>query len=41
MVLPMRPDGSENMNEVELVELVQRDSMIGTNLPLMAEARNG
>ena len=29
MILPKRPDGSENMSEDELVELVSRDSMVG------------
>ena len=29
MVLPERPDGTERLNEAELVELVTRDSMIG------------
>ena len=29
MVLPERPEGAENMDEAELVELVTRDSMIG------------
>ena len=33
LVLPMRPFGSENMNEAELAELVTRNSMIGTGLP--------
>ena len=33
LVLPMRPKGTENMNENELVELVTRNSMIGTGLP--------
>lgn len=33
LVLPMRPFGSENMNESELAELVTRNSMIGTGLP--------
>ncbi|MDC0110278.1 nitrile hydratase subunit alpha [Alphaproteobacteria bacterium] len=33
LVLPMRPKGSENMNESELVGLVTRNSMIGTGLP--------
>ena len=33
LVLPMRPKGSENMNESELAELVTRNSMIGTGLP--------
>lgn len=30
LVLPMRPSGSENMNEEELAALVSRDAMIGT-----------
>ncbi len=29
MILPKRPDGTENMSEDELVELVSRDSMVG------------
>ena len=33
LVLPMRPIGSENMSEAELVKLVTRNSMIGTGLP--------
>ena len=33
LVLPMRPKGSENMDERELAELVTRNSMIGTGLP--------
>ena len=33
LVLPMRPKGTENMNEKELAELVTRNSMIGTGLP--------
>ena len=32
MVLPERPDGTEGMTEVELAELVTRDSMIGVGL---------
>ena len=32
MVLPMRPAGTEDMNEEALAELVTRDSMIGTGL---------
>ena len=32
-VLPMRPKGTENMDESELAELVTRNSMIGTGLP--------
>ena len=34
LVLPMRPAGSEAMNEEQLAELVTRDSMIGTGLAL-------
>ncbi len=33
LVLPMRPEGSEGLNEGELSALVTRDSMIGTGLP--------
>ena len=33
LVLPMRPEGTEEMNENELAGLVTRDSMIGTGLP--------
>lgn len=32
LVLPMRPDGTEGLSEDELVDLVTRDSMIGTGL---------
>ena len=34
MVLPMRPPGSEGLDADQLAELVTRDSMIGTGLPL-------
>jgi nitrile hydratase len=34
LVLPMRPAGTESLNEQALAELVTRDSMIGTGLPL-------
>jgi nitrile hydratase len=34
LVLPYRPAGTEGMTEAELAELVTRDSMIGTSLPL-------
>jgi len=30
MVLPMRPQGTENLSEDELAELVSRDAMVGT-----------
>ena len=33
LVLPMRPKGTEEMNENELAELVTRNSMIGTGFP--------
>ena len=33
LVLPMRPEGTEHLNENELAELVTRNSMIGTGLP--------
>ena len=33
LVLPMRPKGTEKMNENELTELVTRNSMIGTGFP--------
>ena len=39
LVLPMRPDGTENLNEEQLADLVTRDSMIGTGLPLTPPAR--
>jgi nitrile hydratase len=32
LVLPIRPNGTENLNESELAELVTRNSMIGTGL---------
>ena len=34
LVLPMRPTDSEYLNEQQLADLVTRDSMIGTGLPL-------
>ena len=34
LVLPQRPTGFEHLTERELAELVTRDSMIGTGLPL-------
>ncbi|MBS0318318.1 MAG: nitrile hydratase subunit alpha [Proteobacteria bacterium] len=33
LVLPMRPAGSDGLDEAALAELVTRDSMIGTGLP--------
>lgn len=38
MVLPMRPDGTETLDEAGLAALVTRDSMIGTGLPVSPEA---
>ena len=32
LILPMRPEGTEGLNEDELAALVSRDSMIGTGL---------
>ena len=34
LVLPMRPQGTDGMSESELAEIVTRDSMIGTGVPL-------
>jgi nitrile hydratase len=34
LVVPMRPAGSDGLDEAALAELVTRDSMIGTGLPL-------
>jgi nitrile hydratase len=34
IVLPMRPEGTEGWSEAALADLVTRDSMIGTGLPL-------
>jgi len=33
LVLPMRPEGTEDWREERLADLVTRDSMIGTGLP--------
>ncbi len=33
IVLPARPDGTDNLSEADLAALVTRDSMIGTGLP--------
>jgi nitrile hydratase len=33
MVLPMRPPGTEDMGEIELAEIVTRDSLVGVNVP--------
>ncbi|KAB1073672.1 nitrile hydratase subunit alpha [Methylobacterium planeticum] len=39
MVLPMRPSGTEDLDEAGLAALVTRDSMIGTGLPRHPGAR--
>ncbi|HET9068750.1 MAG TPA: nitrile hydratase subunit alpha [Amaricoccus sp.] len=39
LVVPMRPEGSEGLDEAALAALVTRDSMIGTGLPLAPERR--
>ena len=36
LVLPMRPAGTDHLSEEQLAQLVTRDSMIGTGLPLSA-----
>ncbi len=36
MVLPMRPEGTENLSEEELAELVTRDSLVGVSVPRYA-----
>jgi nitrile hydratase len=33
MVLPMRPEGTKNMDEEELAALVTRDALIGVSAP--------
>ena len=38
LVLPMRPEGSEGLDEDALAALVTRDSMVGTGLPKTPEA---
>jgi len=35
LVLPMRPVGTDGWSEERLSELVTRDSMIGTGLPIL------
>jgi nitrile hydratase len=37
LVLPERPDGTENMSEAELQEIVTRDSMVGTGLATLGQ----
>jgi nitrile hydratase len=38
MVLPMRPPGTEDLDEEELTELVTRDSLIGVCVPRYARS---
>ncbi len=38
LVVPMRPAGADGMSEEQLADLVTRDSMIGTGLPLAPDA---
>jgi nitrile hydratase len=40
LVVPMRPAGSEALDEVALAALVTRDAMIGTGLPLALDGRS-
>jgi nitrile hydratase len=40
MVLPMRPQGTEALDEVELARLVSRDSLVGVGVP-RAPSRTG
>ena len=37
LVLPKRPDGTENMSAEELQEIVTRDSMVGTGLATLQQ----
>jgi len=39
LVLPMRPAGTNGLQEQALAEWVTRDSMIGTGLPTMPEPK--
>jgi nitrile hydratase subunit alpha len=39
LVIPMRPEGTDDMSEEALAELVTRDAMIGTGLALPPEAK--
>jgi len=42
LVLPLRPEGSPELSEEQLAELVTRDSMVGTGLPKSpADAKRG
>jgi len=39
LVVPERPPGTDGMSEEELADLVTRDSMIGTGLPLAPKGK--
>ena len=41
LVLPMRPPGTEGMDEEDLVDLVTRDCLIGVSVPSFESARAG
>ncbi|WP_206453396.1 nitrile hydratase subunit alpha [Aurantimonas marina] len=41
LVVPMRPAGTEGLDESQLADLVTRDSMIGTGLALAPESISG
>ena len=36
LVLPMRPQGTEKLNEEQLASLITRDCMVGVSLPRIA-----
>lgn len=40
LVIPMRPEGTDNWNEEQLAELVTRDSMIGTGVAKRPQERS-
>ena len=41
MVIPMRPEGTEDWSEEDLAQLVTRNSMIGTGLALTPDQLEG
>ena len=38
LILPRRPEGTDNMSEAELAKLVTQDSMIGVGLAVSPQA---
>jgi nitrile hydratase subunit alpha len=40
LVLPMRPEGTEDWSEEQLAEIVERDAMIGTRLVAVSDESN-